>query len=571
MKKKNNIFSFGIISLAGFIAIYGSVLGQNVSENEEITVVAPYQPEVSDAFKINVSPRIPEEKLVKPEFSYEMLTKSLHTQAQLDPIVPARIEGESVSKLYKNYIKAGIGNYSTPYIEFFANKLRSRKNAFGVHLKHISSSGKIKDYAYPGNSHSELDFYGKKFFNKHTFSADVFLKRDGYHFYGYRPDDFPELDLDKSDIKQHYTLIGLSTSLESNYTNKRSINQKIDLGYYFLFDKLESTEHNIDFSLGIDRKMEFFSFSDMEKLGINAGVDYYINGDGLLPTHNSGIIKIHPYYSLKFDQYHFYAGVNTSIQSDSVSSVHVYPELQIEVKVVEDYLITYAGIKGYMEKNSLRSLSDENPFIISYLPKKFTNHKSIQYGGLKGRVTKYLDYNVSFMNFTTSDMPLFVNDTVSILGEGLNNQFTVVYDRVKHTRLLAEFGFHYKDKFNAKLSGQYHNYFLDNEDKAWHKPGLEIKLSADYTMQEKIMLRVELFNRSSMYARLFEEDVNGNTIVKAEKIKGMTDLNLGVEYRYSNALSGFVNFNNILGQRYYEWYQYPSYRFNLLMGVTYSF
>jgi outer membrane receptor protein involved in Fe transport len=59
--------------------------------------------------------------------------------------------------------------------------------------------------------------------------------------------------------------------------------------------------------------------------------------------------------------------------------------------------------------------------------------------------------------------------------------------------------------------------------------------------------------------------------VKAIEIDPMVDLNLGVEYRYSKVLSGFITLNNILGQRYYHWYNYPSYRFNMMLGITYSF
>lgn len=547
------------------------VFSQDVTDNEEITVVAPYQPTVSDAFKINISPRIPDENLVKPKFTYQPIHKTLILKTQLEPIVPARIEGESVSKLYKNYVRAGFGNYGTPYLEFFANKLRSKKNAFGVHFKHISHSGKIKDFGYPGNSHSSLNLYGKKFLKKHTFSADVIAKRDGYHFYGYRPDDFPEFDLEKKDIKQNYTLFGANAAFESTYTRQQSLHHRFGIDYYYLFDRAESTEHNLEFTLDLDKKMEFFSFSEMEKLGLDADLNFYFNNDTIAGSGNSGLINLKPFYSLQFDQYLFYLGINTAFKSDSNSSVHVYPELRLEVKVVEDFLITYAGIDGKMEKNTLRSFSDENPFINSSLPKQFTNYKSRQFGGLKGRISKQFDYNVSFMNSTISDMPMFVNDTNSAIAPGLNNKFTVVYDRVKYTRLLAEFGYHHKNKFNAILSGHYNNYFLDNEDKAWHKPGLIISFAADYTMQEKILLRLEVLNRSQIYAKLFDENNNNEIQVVAEKIKGFTDLNLGVEYRYSNALSGFVSLNNLLGQRQFRWYNYPSYRFNLLLGVTYSF
>ncbi|MEZ5148586.1 MAG: hypothetical protein R2759_16325 [Bacteroidales bacterium] len=90
-------------------------------------------------------------------------------------------------------------------------------------------------------------------------------------------------------------------------------------------------------------------------------------------------------------------------------------------------------------------------------------------------------------------------------------------------------------------------------------------------MQEKILLRLEILNRSSSYAKLYEIDASDEIKVVAQKIKGFTDVNLGVEYRYNQALSGFISMNNLLSQRQYLWNNYPSYRFNVLLGVTYSF
>ena len=52
-------------------------------------------------------------------------------------------------------------------------------------------------------------------------------------------------------------------------------------------------------------------------------------------------------------------------------------------------------------------------------------------------------------------------------------------------------------------------------------------------------------------------------------MKGIVDINLGAEYRYSKMLSFFVNFNNIANTRYYRWEKYPSQRFNLMAGLTF--
>jgi len=53
-------------------------------------------------------------------------------------------------------------------------------------------------------------------------------------------------------------------------------------------------------------------------------------------------------------------------------------------------------------------------------------------------------------------------------------------------------------------------------------------------------------------------------------LKGYVDLNLGLEYRYTKILSGFVRLNNILGTRYQAWNQYPGMGFNVLFGFTYA-
>ncbi len=564
-----------LIIAISFIFMLGiaKAQSQEITKEGEVTVIAPYEPTVSDASKISLSPRIPDERLDKPDFNYSIKSKTLKVPVLLEPIKPAKIAGESVTELYKNYLRAGIGNYWTPYIEFNANKLRSKNNAFGVHAKYLASFGGIKDYAFPGSSVFGLDGYGKKFFKQHTLSGDAAYKRTGVHFYGFKPDDFPELDLEKNDYKQAYNLIEMKTGLESNYTGDDKFNHYLNFRYYYLIDKFKAQESNIKFDAGLNKNTTFFNFSENEKLGLDAGVDYYFDKD-TLSNLNQGIIRFDPYYNLGFEQYYFKVGLKMDLESGPTSYFHVYPIVRAEVQVVKDILITYAGIFGEMMPNSLRSMSDENPFIISTLEKRFSNNNFSQYGGLKGHITKYLDYNVSFVNSTIENMPFYVNDTVSAIADGLNNQFTVVYDKVKYSRVIGEFGFHYKNKFNAMLRGKYNNYFLDNENKPWHKPTLEINLSADYNMQDKIWIKAEVFTRNKTYARTFEKTASVPVVTTTEvpvELKGFADINLGVEYRYTKLLSGFINFNNILGQRYFRWYNYPSYRFNMMLGVTYSF
>ncbi|MCK7536842.1 MAG: hypothetical protein MZV63_40745 [Marinilabiliales bacterium] len=52
-----------------------------------------------------------------------------------------------------------------------------------------------------------------------------------------------------------------------------------------------------------------------------------------------------------------------------------------------------------------------------------------------------------------------------------------------------------------------------------------------------------------------------------KELESVIDINLGVEYRYSKSLSGFVQINNLLSENYYTWNFYPTYGFNLMGGL----
>ncbi|MGB0850244.1 MAG: hypothetical protein ACPGTP_03290, partial [Bacteroidia bacterium] len=70
------------------------------------------------------------------------------------------------------------------------------------------------------------------------------------------------------------------------------------------------------------------------------------------------------------------------------------------------------------------------------------------------------------------------------------------------------------------------------------------------------------FATSSRKAR----DLRGDTY----SLDAINDVNVGMEYRYKKNISGFVNVNNILNQRYEIWNNYRAQGLNVLAGVTFS-
>ncbi len=120
------------------VAISSGVSAQ-VTNQKEVFVVKPYEPVLSDAVKINFLPSVSDTLHVAPVFSYGILSQRIPTEYEVVPITAAKMVAESVPRLYKSYLKLGIGNYLTPLAELNISSLRSSKFVGGFYFRHLSS------------------------------------------------------------------------------------------------------------------------------------------------------------------------------------------------------------------------------------------------------------------------------------------------------------------------------------------------------------------------------------------------------------------------------------------------
>src|SRR5690606_13867466 len=100
---------------------------------------------------------------------------------------------ESLSRLYKGYVRGGIGLYTTPLAEIRYNSVRSRNSAFGAHAKHFSSNGGINDVLKNSYSDNLVDVWGRKFFKEHEGTLGARYERNMVHYYGFSEDSLESL------------------------------------------------------------------------------------------------------------------------------------------------------------------------------------------------------------------------------------------------------------------------------------------------------------------------------------------------------------------------------------------
>ena len=522
-------------------------------------VTGAYKPVITEGNKINNNPVVVDSTKKLNVKGYNINSKKVSTGYETEPIEAAQMVGEPLTKLYNGLAKIGFGNYKTPYGEVWYNSLRSKDASYGFRLKHLSSTPKMNDdYGFAGYSDNEASLYGKKFLKEHTLSGNFDYARNVVHFYGYDPKLYDITDKDFT--VQRFNYFAGNADLTSHYTRSERYNHDIKLSYYNLSDLYKSSENNVKANGFVQTTI------NKELFRVNASVDYY-NYKTSADTVNNTIISINPNFIANGEKYHASIGVTAAADIFVQSKFYFYPNVDLSYNIFEDIIIPYVGATGGIQKNSFKSLTDANPFVLSQLTMTNSNNKYELFGGLKGTLSSSVAYNARVSYSDISNMAMYESVAQNII----QNRFDVIYDDAQVLNVKGEVSYQEREKLRIILSGEYFNYKMKTEERAWYKPQLEVKLSANYNLSDKIVAKVDLCYLGNQYAKIFiDGDANGDKI-ETEELKGVFDANVGLEYRYTKKLGFFLNFNNIANFRYYRYSNYPTQRFTFMGGLSYSF
>ncbi len=547
-----------------FCAIATTKLSSQIIDLDPMQVISigEYKPVIVDANKIIDKPVIVDstKKLKVNGFNINN-SRKVATGYDVEPIEAAEMVGEPLTKLYNGLVKVGFGNYKTPYTEVWYNHLRSKDYAYGLRLKHLSSQSKLEDYGFGGFSDNEVSLYGKKFLKEHTLSGNFDYARNVVHFYGYNDTLFDLVDKDEATI-QRFNYFGATAELKSHYAKAERYNHDVRLNFYNLQDTYKTSESNFK------AKGYLQTAVLKETLKINAAVDYY-NYKTTMDTINNTIVTINPNFIATGEKYRASIGVTAVMDVFVKSKFYFYPNIDLSYNIVDNIIIPYAGATGKLQKNSYKTLSDENPFVLSHLTMNNSNYKYEVFGGLRGTLSSTIAYDLRAAYSSIDQMAMYVNDTKELMA----NRFDVIYDDAELLMFKGEVSYQQREKLRIILRGEYYNYKMAIEEKAWYKPQLKFSLTGNYNLRDKIVAKVDLYYIDNQFAKTFVSDSTSSTGKKvvAQELKGVFDANIGVEYRYTKKLGFFLTFNNITNFRYYRYNNYPTQRIGFMGGLSYSF
>ena len=539
------------------------VSGQNTGTavklgNEDVNIIKDYQPVLNDAFKINIQPgQDTGMGIRRNNLTYRLDAFPLNTTFTTSPIKPVRLKDDAIKKLYRGWVKAGYGLENMPLVDASFNSLRSKEFDAGISLKHLSARGGIKDFGYPGNGNTGINAFGTRYFSKVSLGARIAYEHTMVHYYGFR--NPPEI-YSREETRHSMDDISAGFSLASNSTDREQWKHRSTVDFYSFSDNIGNDENNVNVSTTVSKGLT----NAVLTLEAAADLGRIVQNDLQI---DRNIVRFQPTFSIKRDLLTFDLGGRAVVESNNgESDYHLYPHLRADYSVIEDALRVYAAVSGNLKRNDLRGFSTINPFFGENVPLKNTNQTLEITAGTLIKLDRDLIFKGEFSRKSLRDAAFFYNQFKS----DFPTTFSVEYDDVTLLNANAAIEFKRNEKVSVALNAEYNHYKMDRLSRPFYVPGFRTGINGHYDIGEKILLKADFFFNSGVTGIAYT--IKDSTVTASNtELKGWIDLNIGIDYRYSKVLSAWMSLNNLGFSRYFRWYEYPSYRFIGMMGVTYSF
>lgn len=544
-----------------------TLFAQTQDYNEKVVVMAPYQPSIGTVEKVDIRPLYQDTSFDTKAIRYDVLSRPVATVYPIENIKPAKVTGEPISRLFNQHIKLGMGNYVTPMADVYLNIGRSKDKAAGISYNHLSSFSYLKGYdsINTNNYQNNLNLFGQYFANAFTLGVDIYYLNEKVNCYGFNNDRPSPLPADKLDPQRWYDNVGGKIYIQDNTTSEEALKYYGDFRYNFNATNWHARENNFELRGELTSPINLSS-DYIQNLKVGGKLffgDYMLIEAENIPRTNYFQLRAEPTVDFSYSILDFHAALRFNIYQEDEAKLLFSPVVNVNVNVVDKILSVYTGITGDVERVTLESIIKENPFLNPRVSSQlgFTRDRFSYYLGLNAALIKGLDF--SFRASTHSLANYYYFDSYrykyGVSATIAYNDFALKTADVFLLKLNALLNYRLGDKLTASLDATY-NYY----NKAiFYKPAFEAELSVRYSIADKFIIKTQLVGYTNMKAL--------DAFAEPTILKGSFDWSAGLEYKYSKRWSFFVDFNNIIAQRYFTWYDYPTYRFNFMLGATFSF
>ena len=585
--------------------LFSSLLSMAQTVDRNVTVEREYKPVIQDAGKITSLPAIVEPVTEKTKANYTEFNLPMLVGQNIQNLSAAELEIEKRKQGNSAFVRIGLGNgletgsFLNNMLDFALPVLKRPDMRLDLNVHHLAIFG---DKAH---SKSEANLLFDKNFNNSNFYTGVGVGHEYFKYYGNnfnRNGDttnlkafntggqalFKESTFERVDRnRQTYTLDQIANMNDFDvfwrfnaFAGLQSLPTADNLRYvgevkFKSFNSQHGLKENI-----IETKANFNTSYGRNRLGIDVKLQNMMYTTNMTnPIFNAwdaySVFEMNPFYSFERKNWNLRLGVKSSFSFVHGRPFNPSPDIFAEWRIAPKFLALYGGVGGGYQVNTLDRMFEENRYLFSDLRVKDTYTPVSLYVGIKIKpaynllIDAYLKYNYIDNQYFLVNKDYEYNNsfsTTSLPDQALqviySNRFNAVYSSAEHMQVGVRANYNIRNLINIQLKGAYNHWKVYDIPTAWNKPKFESDLAADVRLTRNLNLTTNVFFESERFAKIGSMDF---------RMKPKVDVNLGASYSYLNWLTIFGKVNNLINNKYEEYYGYEVQGINFMVGAAFSF
>lgn len=575
-----------------FIALWlGSIAASPLQAQKDTTLTRTvvveneYNPNIMDANKINVLPRIEEPSVTKKEIEYARTEKpfSAFKPYSMSNFAPMPMQTDAT----RGWVNLGYGNYGNllgriSYLYSLGKKDNLHVSAAfdGQHAKLELPDSKEKwssrFYQTQINAHYSHRFrqaelgvkgsFGLQTFNYLPYAGQLSDKQDNttgnmgiylrsalpdhkwqytagvdFTFFGQKYFYFAQESGDGRSETGIHANAGVSYQVSAE--NKLGLDIEINHYNYSQDDKT----YTVPSYTGGDRTTMLANLSGTGLNGMNEADNNAQNTISLPPFENYTLFRLNPYYALTQETLRLRIGAQIDWSTGFDSGIKIAPDVLVEFPFSESYIFYIQG-KGGVMPSDFRRMNALSPYWAAIQQLKNTHMQLDATVGFKAGISQGFNLHL-FGGYELCDDDLLV--IPDSYGPNMLTQ-----DKANSVKGGLSANYLYKDLISVSAQAVYHSWSTDKDNKSYlyTKPAFDLRLN--------VTGKVEKLN--------WEAGYQYTSRYKGE-MEAINDLYLSLSYPLLENTFVWVKADNLFNRSYQYYWGYPTEKINFMLGANLRF
>ena len=536
----------------------------------QVTVIEGFKPEIPESEKIKEVTQFSDTTKIDRTQKYSFVEKILNTNYEIRPLKSAKVSGEKLSDLYRSTILMGGGTHFTSVSNITYNSLREDDYSYGLTFTHLANRYSDENSDKYKNSLNQIHLFGKKIREKNIFVVNLDYDRKSVkHEYRLLPESITNTD------KNRFSYSKIGSTIFSRELSAYKLKHRT---HFFISDLNELSENQIHLNTDLSKNIKGYPIQ------LIVDLDNFINyantdSEDIVKT-DVKICQLISFISLEKYDFDIDLGFSFDYILDALdgSEIGLFPYVNISKCLVKDILYIEGGLENNGYRNTIKSLSDNNPYIYAFA----TNQ------------------DVVFDNFNTLDLRTTEENEAYLYMKNVIGKDEVFEGRLSYT-YIANTPIFYKVPYYYP-NGKYLSSYIDvwrlhaNANYEWQINDLVgVHASANYFNYDTIVSNKENINGNLGVSLNLDEKIKINTSVaylgERKSVGGSQDLlqnyhidytdqfslnpqfhtNISIDYIYTKSISAYLRINNIFNSKQDMWEGYQEIGRNAWFGLSYSF